>query len=207
MRERGFTLTELLIVIAIMAVLAGIIFAVSSKVMARAKSMACLNNVSQIGKALKLYAESSDDLLPPYSTRTICGLPDDLVYEPAKLKSVLTPYLGTDKVCYCPEDRHARSVADTGCGEDNFHWSYEYSIPVFMLRKKEQEYLELTWSQVPFSANTALLEDKHRNDTGPADTPAHDGRQCTVYFDLHSAYVTIPKQLEDRNIALSKERL
>jgi hypothetical protein len=190
---------------AIIAVLSGIIFAVFSKVMARAKSMSCLNNVSQIGKALRLYAESSDDLLPPYATKTVCGLPDDLVYEPAKLKSALMPYLGSEKVCYCPEDHHARSAADTGCGEDNLHWSYEYSIPLFMLRKKEQGSLDLAWGQVPFSASTSLLEDKHKLIAGPADTPAHDGKQCTVYFDLHSACVTIPKQLEQRKIALSKE--
>ncbi len=205
MTVKGFSLIELLVVMAIIAVLSGIVFAVTSKVMARAKSMSCLSNVSQIGEALKLYGESYGDRLPPYSTKTICGLPDGLVYEPANLKSVLMPYLGTDKVCHCPADHHARSAADTGCGEDNLHWSYEYSIPVFMLRKKEQGSLDLACGQGPFLASTAPLEDKHKTIAGPADTPAHDGKQCTVYFDLHSACVTIPKQLEQRKIALSKE--
>lgn len=60
MRRHGLTLVELLIVIAIIAVLAGILYAVFSSVRESARQTVCMSNLRQIGQALKLYREDWD---------------------------------------------------------------------------------------------------------------------------------------------------
>jgi len=62
--RRGFTLIELLVVIAIIAILAAILFPVFAQAKAAAKKTACLSNTKQIGIALYLYLNDSDDALP-----------------------------------------------------------------------------------------------------------------------------------------------
>ncbi len=60
----GFTLIELLVVIAIIAILAAILFPVFAKARERAKRTSCLSNMNQIGKAMMMYTDDSEQYLP-----------------------------------------------------------------------------------------------------------------------------------------------
>jgi len=64
----AFTLIELLVVIAIIAILAALLLPVLSTAKERARRIQCLNNVRQIGMALRLYADQNRDLLPDATT-------------------------------------------------------------------------------------------------------------------------------------------
>jgi len=66
-RRTGFTLVELLTVIAIIAVLAAILFPVFSSARAKARSARCLSNMQQIGQAIELYVQDNHGFYPTWS--------------------------------------------------------------------------------------------------------------------------------------------
>ena len=61
---KAFTLIELLTVIAIIGVLAGIMIPVVSKVRSAAKASACVSNLREMGRAFLLYANDNKNYLP-----------------------------------------------------------------------------------------------------------------------------------------------
>lgn len=107
-RHHGFSLIELLVVISIIALLIGILLPVLAGARQSAQRVTCSSNLRQLGIAVSLYTNDSDDLYPP--ARPI-PLPfaafndtDPPLYVPMK------PYLAigtppeTNAVYRCPDD-------------------------------------------------------------------------------------------------------
>lgn len=64
-RRPGFTLVELLVVLAIVSMLAAMLLPALSAAKEKARSLFCLNNLKQIGVAMTLYSDDHEDFLVP----------------------------------------------------------------------------------------------------------------------------------------------
>jgi prepilin-type N-terminal cleavage/methylation domain-containing protein len=97
---RGFTLTELLVVLAIIAALAAIVLPVGRSVLARSRSAACLSNLRQIGTGLEAYLQDNSQTLPELAAGRKSKTEDLPV-----LETVLAEYLPGQAIFHCPADQ------------------------------------------------------------------------------------------------------
>jgi prepilin-type N-terminal cleavage/methylation domain-containing protein/prepilin-type processing-associated H-X9-DG protein len=107
MKARGFTLTEVLVALAIIAVLAGIAYPVSRSLVGRSREAACLGNLRSIGVGLQGYLQDHGQKLPNLEAGRSGKNTDAPV-----LETVLLPYVDSPEVFHCPEDR--REFARSG---------------------------------------------------------------------------------------------
>jgi len=100
----GFTLVEILVVIAIIALLAALLFPVFARSRESSRRSACLNNLHQISTAFALYVQDHDErlprqaILPPEGTNYTCW--------DVQLQS----YLKDRQTLACPNDSFSRPL-------------------------------------------------------------------------------------------------
>lgn len=140
--RRAFTLVELLTVIAVIAILAAILFPAFAQARENARRTSCLNNLSQLGSAFAQYTQDYDERLP-IATDAVIGQNDPLTNNKIGWMEFTTfgtdnndgsvnaqaafhpqngslyPYVKTSAVYICPSDTRGRltgnSYALNGC--------------------------------------------------------------------------------------------
>lgn len=99
MKARGFTLTELLVTLAIVGVLAGVAFPVTRSVLAKSREAACLGQLRSLAVALEAYLQDHRQTLPELAVGRSSRDEDVPV-----LETVLLPYAGSPEAFKCPQD-------------------------------------------------------------------------------------------------------
>ena len=88
MKHRAFTLIELLIAIAIIAILAALLFPIVAQARERARQTGCLSNMRQLSAGLRMYAEDWDEILVPAANYVADETAPERVWT-----NILAPYL------------------------------------------------------------------------------------------------------------------
>ncbi len=114
--RHAFTLIELLVVIAIIAILAAILFPVFAQAREKAREVTCLSNMRQIGLAVRMYVQDSDEIWPifyAYNTQPPADIADHKGVE-----VLLMPYVKQKDAFRCPDDFGGPIPANTESGVD-----------------------------------------------------------------------------------------
>jgi len=97
--DKAFTLIELLVVMAIIMLLAGLLVPVLARIRAEGRRTACKSNLSQLAKAVQMYALEHQSSYPAMAARP--SLDDSL----PSMRDMLRRYLQDPRVLQCPADR------------------------------------------------------------------------------------------------------
>ena len=96
----AFTLIEILVVIAIIAILAAILFPVFARARENARRTSCASNLKQIGLGLLQYTQDFDEKMP-FSFFGAAGDSDAANY---KWMDAIFPYVRSEQLFDCPSD-------------------------------------------------------------------------------------------------------
>jgi general secretion pathway protein G len=149
----AFTLVELLVVLAIIGVLAALLFPVFLTARGKAREIACLSNLRQIGMSVALYAEDYDGLYPfavdpadYYTPQIWSSQPQFEAIIPTMplIQTALQPYTKSKELFRCPADTGFQYEDFTGLpldaspsSYDRFGTSYYYRTEIAFRRAGE----------------------------------------------------------------------
>lgn len=194
--KRGFTLIELLVVIAIIAILAAILFPVFAQAREKARAIACMSNMKQIGLGVQMYIEDNDERLffrPATSSAKVgSGRSGVVITNPiasaqAQWWNLMMPYVKTNQIFSCPSDGVKPLSADAS-GNSTIPRSYVASCTAE----------DLTLAQVDTPASTIVVTEKWGhvdNGIGVTGTKVNnetwmepfDGDECQAGSDVNSS--------------------
>jgi len=158
--RRGFTLVELLVVIAVIGILAAIFVPVVQSARASSKRVACLSNLQQLAKAVQMYVNDHQGQYFTCASRPTLepGLP--------RLCDVLTQYAPDARVFKCPADNQDFFTKEGS--------SYEWAA-LFNGRVQDSEF-----ENIMGPSKTPMLYDYEN--FHPPKTPGYGGKNV-VFFD------------------------
>ena len=186
--SRAFTLIEMLVVIAVIAVLAAILFPVLGQAKRSAKASACVAGLRQFGTAHGLYAADWDDRLAygcdPWfrwqarKNPEMCDEPPSFLA--SDLKTLLSAYGIPEPLWRCPEDRvETQSIPYYGAG------TYYQAVGGSYRYADEAAVRGASYSVAQPSAWGLMTDAGAFHGGGDAEYFAPGRRANVLFFDLH----------------------
>ena len=111
----GFTIIEILVVIAIISMLAGMLLPALQRARSQAKKSTCMNNLKQFALAYQLFAQDHAGAFPEDSN-DMAGTDPKPIYD---------EYISDTRIFWCPEDSDAKPIS---IGSSNYGISYTFTF-------------------------------------------------------------------------------
>jgi len=166
--QRGFTLAELLVVLGIVALLAGLLLPVVNRSRASAQRVTCRANLRDIGAQFQMYLNESRNHLPWVNTMPSVTPP---INAAPSIVKVLEPYARSAKQVYrCPADRITLECAGAPAGYATYFeregCSYQYNPFLASIYAGKQ--LKDTWLYENGRQNLLFIFKEYEPFHGPA---------------------------------------
>jgi prepilin-type N-terminal cleavage/methylation domain-containing protein/prepilin-type processing-associated H-X9-DG protein len=171
---RGFTLIEMLVVMAIIGILAGMLFPTFARARDAARKISCLSRVKQLTTAVLMYSADNDDRFPPSAYMPPSGshipVPPDSPIWPA----YIAEYVGNHDVFICPD-----------CGDESYYadtWEERGVLSIGLNQNLEDRHVNVPYCPSYFNepVRTIMLADS----TPPSeDVPFEKARGFQVQPD------------------------
>ncbi|MCS6776569.1 MAG: DUF1559 domain-containing protein [Chloroherpetonaceae bacterium] len=120
----AFTLIELLIVIAIIAILAAMLFPVFAQAREKARQSGCISNLKQLATATMMYTQDYDETFPNAQWIGPAAFPPHW-YFGESVRDLLEPYVRNASIFVCPSDTELARLTLRATGKP-FGLSYQY---------------------------------------------------------------------------------
>jgi prepilin-type processing-associated H-X9-DG protein len=172
-------LIEILVVIAIVGILAAVLYPVLAHAGESGKKTVCLSNLRQIGLALSAYAKDWNSYLPPYTTSMATGgePPTDRL-----MISALEPYIKNNEVWFCPADRYAKRQAHPGGAHVDHTVTSYHTLPTLALEPTELRIIDGPWSD-GYGGEQSISDVVFAYDDFVAKESVHSGGRNYLYLD------------------------
>jgi prepilin-type N-terminal cleavage/methylation domain-containing protein/prepilin-type processing-associated H-X9-DG protein len=176
-RTAGFTLLELLVVVAIIATLAAILFPVFAQARSKARAVVCLSSVKQWGMATLLYTQDYDERFPrfyrqvPNWNRANLGGVPTLGAGGYYWHEAIFSYIPNHSTLLCPE---AQGAVNQFCLPYGWNWAFVHDNAL---------------AEYPFPAETLVIADGRgrlstdKDRTVCAGAPPEFPRPCADCID------------------------
>lgn len=149
--SRGFTLIELIVVLAIIAILMSVVYPMYTSISERAKATQDLNNLRQIGLGIQTYLNDNDQILPPPAPP----------WPGTSAVPVLYPrYLSSRRILQSPFDKRTPSEA----GDGTPPVSYGINANMYILASATPPGIERNMARVMSPASTILMAPRFNGD-------------------------------------------
>jgi prepilin-type processing-associated H-X9-DG protein len=208
--KRGFTLTELLVLVPVAALLGTMLLAVSNDATQQLKAAACLNNMRQWGLGLMMYANDYNDYYP-YDGDSVS--PCAPVNTNAWF-NIVPPYIGQTRLCSLynagtPPTAFTRSVWSCP-SSTNITVQPSMAVPYFMYamsvgwHEQNNTHVGFRRNRATSTTNTILFceepEDNFSDTSGEYDTVTrHFGGSNFVFGDGHASWLNFTNFCREGN--------